>query len=188
MNPVGKDTKEHRLAVRLADQLDRTSLIAFPHPREKLIGKIESWLTAESQIEIKINADAKALLAQYEKASDSEQIDSHKMFLMIKKKLVSDRNLILQSDPTLSEEDKINHLAHVIEKGIMDDSDIDPKVTSAPLLSGIKKVLAAHMEQEKELHNLVRSRLAKGRVMEGSEEWELLYQRAVNEIAQKRGL
>jgi hypothetical protein len=110
------------------------------------------------------------------------------MFLSIKKKLIQDRNLTLQSDPSLSPEDKISHLSHVIQEGIMRDQDIEIKGDRTVILNAIKKIITHQVEREKEVRDLVRKRLAATRVMEGSPEWEILYQKTFSELSKKRGV
>jgi hypothetical protein len=187
MNTPGKNTKEHLLAYRVAEQLVKAGSILFKQKQEMLVAKIESFLVAELQVEIKIDAEAKAVLAKYEKEMEQGRVDSRQMFIRIKKKLINDRNIILQSDPSLTPEDKINHIAHVIQSGILRDPEIEKRGDAVALLQAVKKILSVHAEREKEVQDLVRSRLA-GRVLEGSEAWELMYQKAYTEIAHKRGV
>lgn len=166
----------------------QTGLARHKQKQEQLGAKIESLLTAESQKEVQVDAEARSVLDKYAKEMGGGQVDGHKMFLMIKKKLVRDRNLILQSDPTLSQDDKISHLSHIIQEGIMSDSDIETKGDRIAILQAVKKIIAHQVEREKEVRDLVRSRLATTKVLEGSPEWELLYQKTFSEIAKRRGV
>ena len=183
-----KESREHALAYRVAEQLVQTGLVICKQKQEPLGAKIESFLVRESRIEAEVDAEARALLDRYAKEMDRGQVDTHKMFLTIKKKLIRDRDLTLQSDPTLSQEDKINHLSHVMQEGIMRDSGLEIKVDRIAILQAIKKIVSHQVEREKEVRDLVRSRLAATKVLEGSPEWELLYQKTFSEIAKKRGV
>lgn len=187
MGMSGPILRERYLARRMADQLLRADIIHSKPKPDWLSDKIESLLAAQSQIEMRVDAEAKELLQKYQNEMDRGAVDSHKMFVMIKKKLIRDRNLILQSDPTLSPEDKMNHLAHMVEQGLMRDPDVEKKGDAIQLLQEIKKVLNLEQEQEKEVHDLVRNRLAHGKILEGSEKWDLLYQKTFEEVMKKRG-
>ena len=183
-------SKYHTMARQIGERLLNLGLVYFTQMPELLFAKIESFLTAAFDIEMSINNEAKELLAKYEQEMDKSQIDSHKMFLMIKKKLIRERNLILQSDPTLSADDKINHLAHLIQQGLDRDPDVDMKADSAALLSTIKQALTLEMQQEEAIREIVRKRLAsyKRTIFEGTPEWDLLYQKTLSEMMNKKGL
>jgi hypothetical protein len=183
-------SKYHTLARQIGEHLLQAGLVYFTQRHDLLFAKIESYLTAAFEIETSVNNEAKELLEKYEREMDKSQIDSHKMFLMIKKKLVRERNLILQSDPTLSPDDKINHLAHLIQQGLNRDDDVDMKGDGTALLSMIKQVLTMEMQQEEAIRELVRKRLSsyKRTILEGTDEWDLLYQKTLTEMLNKKGL
>jgi len=181
-------SREYLIGSRVADSLVTSGLVFHILQPEQFKARITAFLTAESQKEAKVEAEARGLLDRYAKEMELGQVDSRKMFLSIKKKLVQDKNLILQSDPTLSQEDKINHLSHVIQEGIMRDPDLEVKRDKTALLQEIKKIITHFVEREQEVRDLVRSRLAASNTIEGSEEWNILYQRTFSEIAKKRGV
>jgi len=183
-------SKYHTMARQIGERLLLEGLVYFTQRHDLLFAKIESYLTAAFELELLVNNEAKALLEKYEREMDKSQIDSHKMFLMIKKKLIRERNLILQSDPTLTTADKINHLAHLIQQGFNQDPDVDMKGDGTALLSRIKEILALETKQEEAIRELVRKRLAsyKKTVFEGTAEWDLLYQKTLSEMMNKKGL
>jgi hypothetical protein len=179
--------REHHLARQLADQLQRAGLI-LPKPKQDwLTVKIEAILVTQAQSEMKVDTDAKELLSQYQKEMDSSAVDTRKMFTMIKKKLIRDRNLILQSDPTIEPEDKINHLAHVIENGLTRDKEVEIVGDPTHLLRDIKRILTTEQAEEQEVHRLVRTQLAHAKVLEGTEKWDLTYQKTFTDMMKKRG-
>ena len=183
-------SKYHTLARQIGERLLNSGLVYFTQRHDLLFARIESYLTGAFEIETRINNEAKELLAKYEREMDKSQIDSHKMFLMIKKKLIRERNLILQGDPTLTPDDKINHLAHLIQQGLNHDEDVDMKGEGAALLSAIKQVLIMEMQQEEAIRELVKKRLSsyKRNILEGTPEWDLLYQKTLAEMLNKKGL
>jgi hypothetical protein len=183
-------SKAHTLARQIGEHLLKEGLVYFTQRHDLLFAKIESFLLPAFEMETRVNSEAKELLEKYEREMDKSQIDSHKMFLMIKKKLIRERHLILQSDPTLTPDDKINHLAHLIQNGLDRDEDVDMKGDGTALLSTIKHVLTMEMQQEEAIRDLVKKRLSsyKKTILEGTDEWDLLYQKTLAEMLNKKGL
>ncbi|MEK7285871.1 MAG: DUF507 family protein [Nitrospirota bacterium] len=183
------NSKAHTLGRLVGESLLREGLVLFSKNPELLCTKIESFLNAAYEIEANLNTEAKALLEKYGRDLDKSQVDEHQMFLMIKKKLIRERDLVLQSDPTLSADDKISHLAHLIQLGIRKDPECDTKNENA-LLAEVKRILTIEMQQEESIQIEVRKRLShyKKTVLEGTPEWDILYQRTVSELMRKKGL
>jgi hypothetical protein len=183
-------SKTHTLGRLVGEALIREGQVYFTQRPELLFAKIESFLAAAFEMEANLNAEAKALLEKYERDMDKSHVDSHKMFLMIKKKLIRERNLVLQSDPTVSADDKINHLAHLIQQGLNRDEDVDMKGNGDALLKAIKQALMLEARQEEAIREEVRKRMShyKKAILEGTPEWDILYQRTVSELMKKKGL
>ena len=183
-------SKVHTLARQIGEHLLQNGLVCFAQKHDLLFAKIESYLAGAFDLETRVNNEANMLLAKYEREMDKTQIDSHKMFLMIKKKIVRERNLILQGDPTLSPDDKVNHLAHLVQQGLNKDDDVDMKGDGTALLAMIKQVLTTEAQQEEAIRELVKKRLAsyKRNILEGTAEWDLLYQKTLTEMLTKKGL
>ena len=182
-----KFSRDPYFARRVADRLLASGMIVSDNKPDHLYQRTASSLSAQWQLESKTDADATALLKTYEKEIAAGAVDSRKMFTMIKKKLVQDRRLVLLSDPTLSDEDKLSHLAHLIQKGILTDPDLDLTGTPESLLHEIKKILTAEVEMEMEILKIVETRLSHSKHLEGSDEWNLLYKRTFDELMKKRG-
>lgn len=85
-------------------------------------------------------------------------------------------------------EDKVSHLAHVILTTIKEYAGVRVKSDDARLLKEIKRVLAAELVQEQEIDRKVKAKLAsysRG-IIEGSNEWDVLYRKAFEEETRKR--
>jgi hypothetical protein len=83
------------LSKSLADTLLAEKVIAYSQKRELLVSKIESVLLEDLQVEDRLNAEVKELMRKYEKEIDKGEVDPQRMFQMIKKQLVKDRNITL---------------------------------------------------------------------------------------------
>jgi hypothetical protein len=93
------------------------------------------------------------------------------------------------STPILSDE-KQTHLAHVILSGLKSIPQATLVGDSAQALREVKRILAEHMKTEEELVQKVRKRLQSYArpIPEGSQEWDVLYQKTYEEELRKRKL
>ena len=83
------------LSKTLAESLLSEKVITFSQKKELLASKIESILLVDLQVEDRLNAEVKEILRKYDKEIEKGEVDSQKMFQMIKKQLAKERNLIL---------------------------------------------------------------------------------------------
>lgn len=79
----------------LVETLLKEGLIASSSKKELLIGKVESVILDDLQVEDRLNAEVREILKGYEKEIDQGNVDYQKMFQMIKKQLIKDRNLVV---------------------------------------------------------------------------------------------
>lgn len=90
--------------------------------------------------------------------------------------------------PVLLSEDKVSHLSHVILACFKTNQAVRLKGDEARALREIKRVLASELAQEEEVDRIVRARLASYSrpIVEGSQEWEVMYRKAMEEEFRKR--
>ncbi len=90
----------------------------------------------------------------------------------------------------LLSDDKQTHLAHVILKFLEDTKEANLKSDSTIALREIKRVLTEHMKLEDDLDRFVRLRLNSYSrpIPEGSQEWNVMYQKTYTEELRKRKL
>ncbi len=67
----------------------------FKAPEEKIYLKILETITRDLQAEDKLDADVRKLMDQYQAQIRSGQMDAQKVFQMIKKQLIKERNLVI---------------------------------------------------------------------------------------------
>ena len=87
----------------------------------------------------------------------------------------------------LLSDDKISHLSHVILGYLKKSPLVRLKGDETRALREIKRVLALELAQEEELHRLVQDRLASYSrpIPVGSQEWEVLYKKTLEEERRK---
>ena len=90
-------TKErvHQIADHLTGQLFSKEMLSAKLSKIQVCAKIEQIITDELMIEDRLNDEVRELLKAYESQIEKGQVDYHKMFLMIKRKLAKDRGVIL---------------------------------------------------------------------------------------------
>ncbi len=90
----------------------------------------------------------------------------------------------------LLSDEKQMHLSHVILESFKSMAQASLVGDEAQALREIKKVIAEHMKVEAELDQKVRHRLESYSrpVPEGSQEWDVLYQKTFEEELRKRKL
>lgn len=87
----------------------------------------------------------------------------------------------------LLSDDKITHLSHVILGCVKTTPSVTLKGEDAQALREIKRVLASELAQEEAIDRAVRSKLASYSrpIVEGSQEWDVLYRKAADEELRK---
>jgi hypothetical protein len=85
-------------------------------------------------------------------------------------------------------DEKVTHLSHVILESLKKAPGVRLKGEEAHALREIKRVLASELAQEGELDRAARVRVASYSrpIIEGSQEWEVLYHKAREEEHRKR--
>lgn len=88
----------------------------------------------------------------------------------------------------LLSEDKVSHLSHVILGAVKKSMAAKLTGDEAQALREIKRVLAAELAAEEEVDRAVRSKLASYSrpILEGSQEWDVLYRKTFEEESRKR--
>ncbi|BCA57039.1 hypothetical protein W02_41790 [Nitrospira sp. KM1] len=85
-------------------------------------------------------------------------------------------------------EDKTTHLSHVILKAVKSSSHVAVKTDDSRVLKDIKRVLTVELAQEAEIDRKTRAKLAsysRG-IVEGSQEWDVLYRKTFEEETRKQ--
>ncbi len=90
-------SKERILVISrsLAENLLKEGLITYHSKKELLVSKIESVVIDELQVEDRLNVEVKEIMKRHEKEMEAKGADYQKMFQMIKRQLIKERNLIV---------------------------------------------------------------------------------------------
>ena len=85
--------------------------------------------------------------------------------------------------------DKISHMTHMLLEGLLEKGLIKPKEEESVLRKEIKKTIANELKAGEDLDEVVRRKLQSlsRKLVEGSNEWEVLYKKYFEEEELKRG-
>ena len=88
----------------------------------------------------------------------------------------------------LLSDEKISHLSHLVLEMFKENNDVTFKTEEILILREIKKVFSGEIKLEEDLDRLVRAKLESysRRIVEGSPEWNILYQKFFEESLKKR--
>lgn len=81
-----------KLSSLILARLKSEKLIRILTSEAKVLAKIESIILADLKIEEDIERQAKAMMDKYRKQVESGEIDYQKMYMMIKKQLIKEKN------------------------------------------------------------------------------------------------
>ncbi len=91
---LSKERVRH-IAESLTGQLQESGHLEVVGDRKAVIEVLDQAITHELSAEDRLNAEVRQLLKAYEQQIDQGQVDYHKMFQMVKQKLVRERGIIL---------------------------------------------------------------------------------------------
>ncbi len=90
-----KKEQIQKIASLLATELQKQKAASFKVSEEKIRERIQEIITQNMMEEVKLEDDVRKLMEQYRAQINSGQLDSQKVFQMIKKQLVKERNLVI---------------------------------------------------------------------------------------------
>jgi hypothetical protein len=84
---------------------------------------------------------------------------------------------------------KINHLSHVIIKILEEDPNVELLKDSNLVRLDIVRIITRELKVEEEIDEIVRRKLSSysRKIQEGSQEWDVLYQKIFEEEMANRG-
>jgi len=136
------------------------------------------------QEEKEIEEEAEKLVEQHMHLIESEDIRYRTAVMKVKEKLAEERNIHL--DP----EERMNQIAHKIKKYLETDSTIEIFEHPNKIRRKVFEILKQLVKEEKEIDREVRQRIKSysKKILEGTPEWRILYNRIYEDALKRRGL
>ena len=85
----------HQMAVMVIERLEAQGLLQIQGKPDLVVQQLEAAITAELQVEDRLNADVREMLKKIDQEFAAGRADYQKMFSMVKQKLIKERGLIL---------------------------------------------------------------------------------------------
>lgn len=87
-------------------------------------------------------------------------------------------------------DDKVSHLTHVLLKGLLDGGSIKLKDDEGKVRKEMKRAVVAFLRVSEDIDDAVRKKMQSfsRKIIEGSPEWDVLYQKFYREEAARRGM
>jgi hypothetical protein len=85
----------HQMAATVIERLEAQGLLQIQGKTDLVAQQLETAITTELQVEDRLNADVREMLKQFDQEFASGRADYQKMFSMVKKKLIKERDIVL---------------------------------------------------------------------------------------------
>ncbi len=172
-----------RIANKVSEDLIESHYVEPENPqefRQKVLDIIMEAIKEEKELE----ENAQKLVESHMHLIESEDIRYRTAVLKVKEKLAEERNIHL--DP----EERMNQIAHKIKKYIETDPSIEIFEHPNKIRKKIFEILKQIVREEKEIDKEVRRRIKSysKKILEGTPEWRILYNRIYEDALKKRGL
>lgn len=83
------------LSKKILEELLKKGLVELKEPREKVVDSLGELMLDELMVEEKLNAEVREILKQHDSEIEKGRLDYRRLFEMTKKKLVTERNIVL---------------------------------------------------------------------------------------------
>ena len=178
-----------RMVASVFNDLKANHIVTFKVAEDRVLTQAMGYIIADQEKDKAIDKEARRILEDLESKSN-ESIDRHKLFEMIKKKLIAQQNRpdTWKAKGGVVAEVPI-HFAHLIIDGVWKDDLVDYD-DDGRALKVAKQAVDRFLKEFELLNDQVRHKIQsiKRTILEGSEEWKALYDRFYKEELVRRGL
>ena len=85
----------HQMAATVIERLEAQGLLQIQGKTDLVVQQLEAAITTELQVEDRLNAEVREMLKQFDQEFAAGRADYQKMFSMVKKKLIKERDIVL---------------------------------------------------------------------------------------------
>ena len=172
------------IASRIAVDLNRSGLVTMTHGLEATARAAEKILVESVKQEMALEEKVKAIVSANEEQIDYYLADERQLFFMIKKKLAPEFGVIL------SYEDRYSDIAHKILDELYEEDLINYDVSENRIKNIIYDAITTFIADTNELDNAVYEKIKsyKRRVIPGTDEYEILYEKLYKDEVARRGM
>ncbi len=85
----------HQMAATVIERLEAQGLLQIQGKTDLVVQQLGAAITTELQVEDRLNVDVREMLKQFDQEFAAGRADYQKMFSMVKKKLIKERDIVL---------------------------------------------------------------------------------------------
>lgn len=172
------------IANKIAIDLLKCGFVTLNNGLEPVIKIAQEFIIEDIKKEVALEQRVNELLEENEDDIEFMQVDRRNMFWLIKKKLAS------KFDVTLSYEDRFNNVAHqILEKSWKDDY-LEYNVSENRVKNVIYNAIEEYLQTFENIEDIVIEKISnyKRKLIPGTEEYELIFERLYEEELRKKGM
>lgn len=145
---------------------------------------VKEIILADIEIDDDLNARTRALVDKQEEDIEFFQADRKQLFWMVKRKLAEADGI------KLNWEERLSDLAHSILDELYEEDLIEYSVTENRVKNVIYKSIEDYLARQSDIEDKVHDKIShyKRKIMYGTEEYEILYNKLYEEELRKLGL
>ncbi|WP_456322147.1 DUF507 family protein [Hydrogenimonas sp.] len=172
------------IANKIAIDLANAPFVRIKHGLEPVIEKAKEVIEKDIEKERALEERVNEMLEEKEDEIEFMQADIRQLFWMIKKKLAPEYGVIL------NKEERFSDLSHKILNELWEEDLIDYDVPENQVRSVILKAIETYMDSFDKIEDEVLEKIShyKRKLIPGTDEYELIFQRLYEEELRKRGM
>ncbi len=172
------------ISSRIAVDLNRSGLVTMTKGLEATAHEAEKILIENIKKEMALEEKVKEIVNANEEQIDYYLADERQLFFMIKKKLAPEFGVIL------SYEDRYSDIAHQILDQLYEEDLIHYDVSENRIKNIIFDAMTSFIADTSELENAVYEKIKsyKRRMIPGTDEYEILYEKLYKDEVARRGM
>jgi hypothetical protein len=172
------------VAAKIGIDLANASFVSMPKGKEAVVQVCKEVIDANLEKEKKLDAKVDEMLdANYDEI-EIQQVKERELFFMIKKRLAPEYGVIMNYD------DRYNDVSHTILDELYENYLLEYEVNENQVRNIIFKAFKAFADSYDKIDDIVYEKIQKmeKEYVNGSVEYELIYERLYEEELKKRGM
>ena len=172
------------VANKIAIDLVKSGIVTLTSGVEPVVRVAQEVLEEELKKEAALDERVKELMEENEEEIEYNLADAKQLFWMIKKRLAPEYGVILDY------EDKYNDMAHKILKRLYEEDLINYHVPDNKVKNIIYDAITGYIKSYDEIEDIVLEKIShyKRKLIPGTEEFEIVFQKLLEDELRKRGM
>jgi len=172
------------IANKIGIDLANASFVQIRRGIEPVIQKAQEIIEADVKNERALDERVNELMEEKEEEIEFMQADARQLFWMIKKKLAPEYGVIL------NREDRYSDISHKILDELWEEDLIDYSVNENQVRGVIFRAIESYLATFSEIEDIVLEKIShyKRKLIPGTEEYDLIFERLYEEELRRRGM